>query len=359
MRKTAAAARAIAFVVASILALAAAAHAAEVKVMISGGFSSAYRDLAPQFERATGNTLATERGPSMGETPQAIPNRLKRGERADVVVMDGTALDGLIKQGRVVKGSRVDLARSMIGAAVRAGAPKPDISSVEAFKRALIAAQSIAYSDSASGVYLSTELFPRLGIADQIKGKSRMIPAEPVGAFVARGEAELGFQQISELRAVLGLDIVGPLPPELQKTFIFAAGVLTGAKEPKEARALIGFLSAPAAAPLISKTGLEPVTRKPDLADLSEGTYFGDVISDSKGASRSNVTLRVTRIDRNLVRVISDYPRLPTVEVPLTRVMHAIQAARGSTTFLLDSSKSPSQLGVGFENEVSWAGAKR
>jgi molybdate transport system substrate-binding protein len=327
--------------------------------MISGGFSSAYRDLGPQFERRTGNTLATERGPSMGETPQAIPNRLKRGERADVVIMDDTALDGLIKQGKVVKGSRVDLARSRIGAVVRAGAPKPDISSVEAFKRALIAAKSIAYSDSASGVYLSSELFPRLGIADQIKGKSRMIPAEPVAAVVARGEAELGLQQISTLRGVPGVEMVGPLPPELQKNFGFAAGVLTGAQQPKEARALIGFLSSPAAAPAISNTGLEPVTRKLDLADLSEGTYFGDVISDSKGSSKGDVTLTVIRIDRNLVRVTSDYPRLPTVEVALTRAMHTVQAARGNTTFLLDQSKSPLQLGVSFDNEVSWAGAKR
>ncbi len=143
--------------------------------------------------------------------------------------------------------------------AVRAGAPKPDISSPAALKRALLQAKSIAYSDSASGVYVSTELFQRLGIADQVKGKSRMIPAEPVGAVVARGEAEIGFQQMSELLPVAGIDLVGPLPSEVQKITVFSAGVATSAKEPQAARALIRFLASPEAAPAISKTGLEPM----------------------------------------------------------------------------------------------------
>jgi molybdate transport system substrate-binding protein len=236
-----------------------AADAAELRVVSSGGFAAAYRELVPEFERATGNTVVTEWGPSMGETPQAIPQRLARGEPIDVVIMVGYALGDLAKAGKVRDDSRVDLARSLIAVAVRAGAPKPDISSVEAVKRALLQAKSIAYSDSASGVYLSTELFPRLGIADAIKGKSRMIPAEPVGQVVARGEAELGFQQMSELKPVAGIDVVGTLPPELQKVTIFSAGIVAASAEVEPAKALIKYLASPAATAAITKSGLEPM----------------------------------------------------------------------------------------------------
>jgi molybdate transport system substrate-binding protein len=253
-------ARAVALVVTATALFAGSACGAEVKVMISGGFSAAYRTLLPEFERTTHNSVATAAGPSMGNTPEAIPNRLQRGEPADVLIMVSSALDELIKLGKVVPDSRIDLARSKIGMVVRAGEPKPDISSVDAFKRALIEAKSIAYSDSASGVYLSTVLFERLGIAEQVLSKSRMIPAEPVGAVVARGEAQIGFQQISELIPVPGVDLVGPLPAEIQKITIFSAGIATGAREPDAARALLQFLSSPAAAPAIAKSGLEPVT---------------------------------------------------------------------------------------------------
>jgi molybdate transport system substrate-binding protein len=244
--------------VAAALALAAATQAAEVRVMISGGFSAAYRELAPVFERSTGHTLKTTAGPSMGNTPEAIPNRIQRGEPVDVVIMVGSALDDLIHASKVVADSRIDLARSKIGMVVRAGAPRPDIGSVEALKRTLLAAKSIAYSDSASGVYLSQVLFPRLGIAGQVAGKSRMIPAEPVGAVVARGEAEIGFQQISELLPVAGIELVGALPAELQKITVFSAGVAANASQPEAGRALIRFLSSSEAAPAIEKSGLEP-----------------------------------------------------------------------------------------------------
>ena len=254
--------RAIVVLAAGILLLAGAAYGAEVKVMISGGFSAAYRELIPEFERTTHNTVTTAAGPSMGDTPQAIPNRLGRGEPADVLIMVSSALDDLIKQGKVVPDSRIDLARSKIGMVVRAGEPKPDISSVEAFKRVLLEAKSIAYSDSASGVYLSTVLFQRLGVADRVLSKSRMIPAEPVAAVVARGDAQIGFQQISELLPVPGVQLVGPLPPEIQKITVFSAGITAGAREPDAARALLRFLSSPAAAPAITQSGLEPVTAR-------------------------------------------------------------------------------------------------
>jgi molybdate transport system substrate-binding protein len=199
----------------------------------------------------------------MGKAPDSIPSRLQRGEAVDVVILAAGALEELIKQGKLVPGSRLDLVRSSIGAAVRAGAPKPDIGTVDALKRTLLAAKSIAYSDSASGVYLSQEMFQRLGIADQIRAKCKRIASEPVGAVVARGDAEIGFQQISELLPVPGIDYVGPLPREVQKVTVFSAGVAVGAKQPNAARALIKFLASPAAAPTIRKTGLEPIAQAP------------------------------------------------------------------------------------------------
>src|SRR5262249_5031755 len=151
-------------------------------------------------------------GPSMGTTVNAIPVRLARGEPADVLIMVGYALGDLVKDGKAVAGSRVDLVNSPIGIAVKAGAPHPDISSGAAVKQALLNAGSIAYSDSASGVYVSTEMFQKLGIADQMKDKAKKIPATPVGEIVAKGEAELGLQQISELKPVQGIEIIGKLP---------------------------------------------------------------------------------------------------------------------------------------------------
>lgn len=243
------------------LALASARPAAadEITVVSSGGFSAAFRELAPQFERATGHKLNLGWGPSMGTTHDAIPVRLERGERLDVVIMVGSALEELVKQGKVLPDSRVDLARSEIGMVVRKGAPKPDISTVDALTRTLLAAKSIACSDSASGVYISTEMFKRLGIEDQVKGKSRMIPAEPVARVVARGEAEIGFQQVSELLPVAGADFVGRLPPAVQKVTLFSAGIVTGSKVPDAGRALIRFLSSADARPVVAKTGLDPI----------------------------------------------------------------------------------------------------
>ena len=227
--------------------------------MTSGAFTAPYLEVIPQFERATHNKIVTAYGASMGNAPDSIPSRLERGEPVDVVILAAPALDDLIKHGKVVPGSRVDLVRSSIGVAVRAGATKPDVSSVEALKRALLQAKSIAYSASASGVYLSQELFPRLGIADEIKAKCHRIANEPVGAVVARGDAEIGFQQISELLPVAGIDYIGPLPPEVQKVTVFSAGIAAGAKQPAAARSLIQFLASPAVVPAITKSGLEPV----------------------------------------------------------------------------------------------------
>src|SRR5258706_9092444 len=144
--------------------------AADVRVMISAGFYVVYAELGPVFERASGHKLVTTRGPSMGDSPEAIPTRRTRGEEADVVIVDGAAADELVKRGLARAGTKVELAKSMVGMVVREGAPKPDIASVDAFRKTLLAAKSIAYSDSGSGTYIATTMFPKLGITDQVAG---------------------------------------------------------------------------------------------------------------------------------------------------------------------------------------------
>ncbi|NPT68568.1 solute-binding protein [Paraburkholderia sp. RL16-012-BIC-B] len=239
-----------------------AASADEVKVMISGAFASAYRALGPQFEQAAGDTLVTVWGPVVGTAANAIPVRLARGEWADVLIVVGYALDDQVNAGKVVFGSKVDFARSAIGIAAREGAPKPDISSVDALRRTLLAAKSIVYPDDANGVYIGSELFRRLGIEERVESKSRMIPSEWVANVVANGEAEIGFQQIVELLPVDGVTVVGNLPAEVQRYTVFSGGISTNAKNPAGAAALIRFLSSPDAAPAIEGTGLEPLTPK-------------------------------------------------------------------------------------------------
>jgi molybdate transport system substrate-binding protein len=239
-----------------------AASAADVRVMISSGFYGVYEQLGPAFERASGHHLVTMRGPSMGDSPEAIPARLLRGEAADVVILDGGAADELGKRGLTRPDSKAELARSLIGMVVREGAPKPDIGSVEALRKTLLAAKSIAYSDSGSGTYLSTTLFGKLGVADEIAGKSRKIrgppSGEPVAAVVARGEAEIGFQQVSELIRVPGISFVGALPAEVQPMFSFAGALTKSVHETEAAQALLRFLTSPEATPVIVKAGLAP-----------------------------------------------------------------------------------------------------
>jgi molybdate transport system substrate-binding protein len=221
--------------------------------------------LAPAFERASGHHLITVRGPSMGDSPEAIPARLTRGEAADVVILDGGAADELGKRGLARADTKTEFARSLIGMVVRSGDAKPDIGTVDAFRSTLLAARSIAYSDSGSGTYLSTKLFAKLGVADLIAGKSRKIRGPPSGeavaAVVARGEAEIGFQQVSELIRVPGITFVGTLPAEIQPIFSFAGALTTTVQQPEAAMALIRFLASPEAAPVISKAGMIPVAK--------------------------------------------------------------------------------------------------
>src|ERR1700674_3869167 len=243
-----------------------AASAADVHVMISAGFYGVYSELGPAFESASGHHLITTRGPSMGDSPEAIPTRLARGEVADVVILDGGAADELGRRGLVRADSKIEFARSLIGMVVRAGAAKPDIGSVEALRSTLLATKSIAYSDSGSGTYLSTTLFPKLGVADQLSGKSLKVrgppSGEPVAAVVARGEVEIGFQQVSELIHVPGITFVGTIPAELQPVIFFAAALTSTAQQPEAASALVRFLASPEAAPPILKAGLTPLSAR-------------------------------------------------------------------------------------------------
>jgi molybdate transport system substrate-binding protein len=244
---------------AALLLTAGAAHAADLHVVSSGGFAQAYKDLSGQYERTSGDKLVSAWGPSMGTTKNAIPARLARGEAIDVVIMVGDALDQLMAEGKLEPGSKVVLANSPIACAVRHGAARPDIGTVDGLRQAFLHASRVAYSDSASGEYIKRELLDKLGIQQQMQGKAAQIPATPVGEIIAHGDADFGCQQRSELKPVDGIDIVGLLPAEVQLKTQFAGAVVRGAGHPQEARALLRFLAAPANAPAIEATGLEPV----------------------------------------------------------------------------------------------------
>lgn len=232
----------------------------EVVMMTSGGFAAASDGLKAGFERSTGISVKTVYGSSMGGAADSIPSRLARNEPFDVVILARSSLDQLVVQGKVLPGSQVDLVHSLIGFSVKKGSPKPDISTPDAVKRTLLAAPSIAYSASASGTYYETEMLKTLGIEEQVKPKSRRILSERVGTIVARGEAALGMQQVSELLPIEGIDFVGVLPPPLQRVTVFSAGISTAAHDVESAKALIGFYTSAEAVPVIEKAGLEPAS---------------------------------------------------------------------------------------------------
>ncbi len=239
------------------------AQAAEVRVITSGAFTEAYKKLVPLFEAASGHRVISAYGASIGNAPDSIPSRFARGEKFDLVILSEGGLEALNKEGKLVPNSRVDLAKSQIGAAVRKGTPKPDISTVEKLRQALLNAKSVAYSASASGTYLSTELFPKLGVAEQMKVTAKRIMSERVGAVVARGDAELGFQQVSELIYFKELDFIGTLPEEVQQTIFFSSALVPGSAVDSRAAAqqLVRFFTSPAVADIVRATGLDPATR--------------------------------------------------------------------------------------------------
>jgi molybdate transport system substrate-binding protein len=224
----------------------------EIKVLSSIATREAYNELVPQFERARGDKVVTTWAGTVD-----IVKRMAAGEIHDLVIISSKELDELIKQGRIVAGSRVDIARCGIGIAIRAGAPRPDIGSAEALKKTLLAAKTVGYTSGPSGVYMGG-LVERMGIAGQIKPKFRSVPSGgTIGTIVASGDCEIGFQQISELVHIKGIDYIGPLPADVQRVTIFSTGIPAGAKNPDGAKALVRFLTTPAAAAEIKKHGLE------------------------------------------------------------------------------------------------------
>ncbi len=233
--------------------------ARQLKVITSGGFTAAFDILGPIFAQATGIEITTEYGSSMGGGPESIPVRVARGETADVLILNRPPLDELTDQGYVRPDSRVDLGRSLIGMAVRSGAAIPDISTREAFIETLLAAESIGFSASVSGTRLSTEVFPSLGIWEEIEPKTQRIFTERVASVVARGEVEIGFQQVSAILPVEGADFAGTIPEELQEVAFFSAGIMTSAENSGDAETLLAFLSSEATASIIDSTGLTPV----------------------------------------------------------------------------------------------------
>jgi molybdate transport system substrate-binding protein len=229
------------------------AGAAEIKVLSTQATEEAYRELVAQFEKAAGHKVTTVFTGTLN-----VQKRLADGEACDLIIMAGPAIDEQIKLGKAVAGSRVDFAQSGTGLAVKKGAAKPDISSVEAFRKTLLTVRSIGYSTGPSGVYMLS-VFEKMGIANEVKGKLKQTPSGVfVGSLIASGETEIGFQQVSELVHFAGIDYVGPLPGDLQRMTMFSAGIHTGAKEADAARALVKFITAPAAAAVIRKHGLEP-----------------------------------------------------------------------------------------------------
>ena len=232
------------------------AAAAEIKVLSAGAFKQVVLALVPDFERTSGHKVTVE-----NDTVGALTKRIEAGEGFDLAVLTPKAVDDLAKEGKLVPGSRANLARVGVGVVVKDGTPKPDIGSVAAFKQALLAAKSVAYIDPAaggsSGIYVAG-LLDKLGIAGEVKPKAKLIPGGAVAEHVAKGEAELGIHQISEILPVKGVTLVGPLPAEIQNYTVYAAGIGAHAKESDAAKALIKALSGPAAAEVLKSKGMEP-----------------------------------------------------------------------------------------------------
>jgi molybdate transport system substrate-binding protein len=235
------------------LLLSGAAGAAEIKVLSTQATEEAYKELVPQFEKGSGHKVTTIFTGTLG-----VMKRLSEGEAYDLLIMSRQSIDELAQTGKVVAGSRTDIAKSGVGMAVGKGKPKPDISTVDALKKSLLAAKSIGYSTGPSGVYVVT-MFQKMGIADEIKTKLKQTPTGVfVGSIIASGEAEIGFQQVSELSFFPGIDYVGPIPAEVQLITIFSAGIPAGAKQADAAKALVSFITAPAAAVIFKKHALDP-----------------------------------------------------------------------------------------------------
>jgi len=231
---------------------------AQVKVILSGGFTAAYKEVLPEFEKTSGIKVTTSNGASQGNGPNTIGAQLRRGEPADVVIMNRAGLDDLIAEGKIAAGTDVDLAQTLIVVAIRSGAPKPDISTVDAFKQTLLGAKSVSVDASTSGIYLTTKAFPRLGIAKEMAGKT----IKEGAAAVASGKAEIAVMLVSEILPVKGAEVVGTVPAAIQDPSVFSAAVVAGAKEVESAKRLIAFLTSQSASAAIKRSGMEPLSRR-------------------------------------------------------------------------------------------------
>jgi molybdate transport system substrate-binding protein len=240
------------------------ASLAQVRVLMSGGFSAAYQELMPQFQNTTGITVTTARGASQGDGPDTIGAQLRRGVTADMVIMSRGGLDELVAEGRIVLGSDVDLARVPLGVAVRAGTPKPDIGSVAAFKQSLLRAKSVG-SQSSTTVYIRTRLLAQLGIeSSALKAAMAGKLANAGPASAATGEVEMVLAPVSEILPTAGVDLVGTIPDKIQFVQTFAAALVKGTKEPEASKRLIAFLASETATPAIEKMGMNrPALRRP------------------------------------------------------------------------------------------------
>lgn len=232
-----------------------------MRVIISGGFSGPYERVLPEFERTTGIKVETGSGSSQGTGPQTIAAQLARGVPADVVILSREGLDELVKAQRIAAGMDVDLARVPLGVAVRAGAAKPDVTTVEAFRQLMLKARVVAVPSSTSGIFLMQEIFPRLGIADKVNVK--MTPrGTGAAAMVAAGEADLAVMPVSEILHAPGVDFAGKLAPGIQLNQIFAAAAVAGSKQAEAAKRLIAFLASDGVADAIRASGMEPLGKR-------------------------------------------------------------------------------------------------
>jgi molybdate transport system substrate-binding protein len=234
------------------------AASAQLNVLISGGFSGAYEQLLPEFERTSGIKVSTGSGASQGTGPQTIAAQLARGVSANVVILSREGLNELAAAKRILAGTDADLARVPLGVAVRAGTPKPDVSTVDAFKQVVLKAKTVAVPGSTSGIWLVTDLFPRLGIAEKVNVKATPRGSEAT-AMVAAGSADLAVMPVSEIVHAAGVDFAGAIAPEIQFVQTFSAAVVAGSGEIESSKRLIEFLASPRASEAIRKSGMEPV----------------------------------------------------------------------------------------------------
>ena len=333
-----------------LIAAVPAALAQDIRIMTSGALAAPLKELVPEIERAIGRKVEVIYGSSQGGAADSIPERLKRGEMANVVFLGREALDGLVAAKLLQSDGVRDIVRSRIGMSVRLGLPKPDISTVEGLKQALIEAKSVAYSASVSGTYLSSVLFPKLGIADVVGPKAKRISSERVGAVLARGEADIGFQQVSELLPFAqSTQFVGPLPEGAQKASIFAAGLPSSAPEPDVGKRVIAALASREVHPILRKHALEPLSADPAAQALAmafapQGTLRALINTGNPVLARMASDGQPAGVSVDLARELASRLGLALTPVVVTSAGAAVETMRAGGAdigfFAIDPARS-------------------